>query len=92
MTVFGFTLAIAVVWGVLLSLAPTVGMFTTNGGHALRSAWRSAATPFAYRTRATLVVMQIALSGVLLIGAGLLARRVRRRAARRYRVSRPIDA
>ena len=27
-----------------------------------------------YRTRATLVVLQIALSGVLLIGAGLLAR------------------
>ena len=73
-TVFGFTLAIAVVWGVLLSLAPTIGLFTTAGGHALRSAGRSAAPPFPYRARATLVVMQIALSVVLLVGAGLLAR------------------
>ena len=73
-TVFGFTLAIAVVWGVLLSLAPTIGLFTTGGGHALRSAGRSAAPPFPYRARATLVVVQIALSVVLLIGAGLLAR------------------
>ena len=73
-TVFGFTLAIAVVWGVLLSLAPTIGLFTTAGAHALRSAGRSAAPPFPYRARATLVVMQIALSVVLLVGAGLLAR------------------
>ena len=29
-TVFAFTLAIAVVWGVLLSLAPTTGLFTTG--------------------------------------------------------------
>ena len=75
LTVFAFTLAISVVWGLLFSLAPRdravqdrrrTARFSPVCGRPL--------TPVRYRTRATLVVVQIALSVVLLVGAGLLVR------------------
>ena len=74
MTVFAFTLAISVVWGVLFSLAPAAELFRTGAHLSLQPRLRSAMMPVRYRTRATLVVVQIALSVVLLVGAGLLVR------------------
>ena len=81
-TVVAFTLAISAIWGALLSLAPALELF--RGGDASRRRLtvgalsvfgaRSSAAPVRYRVRATLVAMQIALSVVLLIGAGLLVR------------------
>ncbi len=72
--VFAFTLAISVVWGLLFSLAPATELFRTGAHASLQPRGRSIAMPVRYRTRATLVVVQIALSVVLLIGAGLLVR------------------
>ncbi len=65
---------ISVVWGVLFSLAPATELFRTGPHGSLQPRLRSTLTPVRYRTRATLVVVQIALSVVLLIGAGLLVR------------------
>jgi predicted permease len=76
-TVFAYALTISLVWGVLLSLAPMVEIFKANAGaaNALAGAHgRAATTRVRYRIRATLSVIQIALSIVLLVGAGLLAR------------------
>ena len=58
--VLAFTLIVSIVWGVLLSLAAAAEMFKS--------------APLRYRVRATLIVLQIAASVVLLVGAGLLAR------------------
>ncbi|MPY90290.1 MAG: FtsX-like permease family protein [Luteitalea sp.] len=74
LTVLAFTLVISVVWGLLLSLAPATELFKARADHSLQPHWRSTAAPVHYRTRATLVIVQIALSVVLLIGAGLLVR------------------
>ena len=76
-TVFAYALTISLVWSVLLSLAPMVEIFKANVGaaNALGGAHgRAATTRVRYRMRATLSVIQIALSIVLLVGAGLLAR------------------
>ncbi len=59
-TVMAFTVAVALTWGLLLSLAPLAEVRHASG------------TP--YRRRAALVVCQLALSVVLLVGAGLLVR------------------
>ena len=76
-TVFAFTLAVSIAWGVLLSLAPMTDLWWFGPGRSGtprgRLLYGRASRP-GLRVRATLVVMQIALSGVLLIGAGLLAR------------------
>lgn len=61
-TVLAFTLGLSLGWGLLLSLAPASHLFRETT--SLRSK----------RMRSTLVVVQVALSLVLLIGAGLLAR------------------
>jgi putative ABC transport system permease protein len=71
LTVLAFTLGISVLWGLLFSLAPATELFKTNADRVGR---QPAATPLRYRVRATLVVVQIALSAVLLVGAGLLVR------------------
>jgi predicted permease len=71
-TVLGFTLAISVVWGMLFSLAPTTELLP--GGLARRRSLNPHASGGGRRMRAALVVVQTALSLVLLIGAGLLAR------------------
>lgn len=74
LTVFAFTLGVSMVWGLLLSLAPMTELLKAEAGWSLRPYWRLTATPVRYRTRAVLVVAQIALSVVLLVGAGLLVR------------------
>ena len=73
--VLSYTLGVSVVWGLLFSLAPMtevlrlsrtpqVGLGGAGSAHASTR----------YRARATLVVAQVALSVVLLVGAGLLVR------------------
>ena len=81
-TVVAFTLAISAIWGALLSLAPALELFRGGADSRRRLAVgalsvfgaRSRAAPVRYRVRATLVAVQIALSVVLLTGAGLLVR------------------
>ncbi len=72
--VLGFAAAAALSWGFLFSLAPLAELFRTTVTTALQKARRSGGAPVRHRTRATLVVIQIALSVVLLVGAGLLVR------------------
>jgi predicted permease len=74
LSVLAFTLGIATVWGLLLSLAPLAQMLHRGGQRPLGALRRVRATPVRYRVRAALVVVQIALSVVLLVGAGLLLR------------------
>jgi putative ABC transport system permease protein len=76
-TVLVFTLAISLFWGLLFSLAPTVELFKADPARSLQSGQgamgrHTGAT--GYRTRTTLVIVQVALSVVLLVSAGLLAR------------------
>jgi predicted permease len=73
-TVLVFTLTIAVAWGLLFSLAPLTELFKADGTRSLQPNVRSTAAPVRYRTRAILVVAQIAMSVVLLVSAGLLVR------------------
>jgi putative ABC transport system permease protein len=73
-TVLAFTAGISVIWGVLLSLAPLIQLFQRNSQRPLGASRRVSATPVRYRIRAALVVVQIALSVVLLAGAGLMLR------------------
>lgn len=70
-----FTLGVSIVWAVAFSLAPTTELFRADPSRILSSAGgRTASAPVRYRMRAALVVVQIGLSVVLLVGAGLLAR------------------
>jgi putative ABC transport system permease protein len=69
-----FTFATAILWGLIFSLAPLVEVFNVQLAPALQRQGRSASAPIRYRTRAGLVVVQLALSTVLLVSAGLLVR------------------
>ncbi len=73
-TVLGFTLASTLVWGLLFSLAPAAEAFRTDLTVVLKQDGRRAGGGIHFRLRSALVVMQIALSVVLLVGAGLMAR------------------
>jgi putative ABC transport system permease protein len=80
LTVLAFTVGLSLLWGLLFSLAPTTELFRSQGSPLqtaesllnLRST--GTGTPVKYRTRAALVVVQVALSVVLLVGAALLVR------------------
>jgi predicted permease len=72
--VLGFTLAVAVVWGVLLSLAPLVELLRADPRGSRHWLSRTTAAPVRYRARAGLIVGQIGLSVVLLVSAALLVR------------------
>jgi putative ABC transport system permease protein len=73
LTVLAFTIGISVLWGVLFSLAPLTELFKASPRGSLQQQ-RSMASPVRYRIRATLVIVQIALSVVLLVSATLLVR------------------
>jgi putative ABC transport system permease protein len=73
MRVFAFAAVISILWGVLFSLAPLGQVFRTNVSSALHGGARTTVTG-GYRLRAGLVVTQIAISSVLLVMAGLLAK------------------
>jgi predicted permease len=75
LNVLALTAVIALSWGLLFSLAPLSEMLRGHITTGLQPRGPSAAgSPVGYRTRAALVVLQVALSVVLLIGATLLLR------------------
>jgi putative ABC transport system permease protein len=74
LTVLAFTVAVAGVWGVLFSLAPVAEVFRATLTEALQQDGRRTAGGIHYRTRSALVVLQIALSVVLVVGAALMTR------------------
>ena len=72
--VLAFTAGVSIVWGVLLSLAPLLETLKADVAGTLQQDGRRTTGALQYRTRAALVVMQIALSVVLLVGAALMVR------------------
>jgi putative ABC transport system permease protein len=76
-TVFFYTAVITVIWGVLFSLAPLAEVFRTgrrSQGLLADATGRLSSSVVRYRTRGVLLVVQIAMSVVLLASAGLLVR------------------
>ena len=72
--VLTFSVASSLVWGALFSLAPAFELLKARAARSLSPHWRSTGTPIRQRMRGALVAVQIALSLVLLVGAGLLVR------------------
>jgi putative ABC transport system permease protein len=74
-TVFAFTLAIALMTGILFGLAPALQTSRTELTQALREGGRSATgSGRQLHLRSVLVVAEVSLAFVLLIGAGLMLR------------------
>ncbi len=74
LSVLAFTFAIAVVTGVLAGAWPAWRMSKADPQEALKQGGRTDAAASGKRTRSVLVVAEVALSLVLLVGAGLLIR------------------
>jgi putative ABC transport system permease protein len=73
--VLAFTLALAVLSGLIFGMAPLMGLGARNMGLALRDGGsRSTAAGARNRVRRALVVGEVALAVTLVIGAGLLLR------------------
>ena len=73
--VLGFTLIVSLVTGLVSGLVPALRLIREDIGEALKqSATRTASKAGGSRTRGILVVAEVALSLMLLIGAGLLIR------------------
>ncbi|MFN2399469.1 MAG: ABC transporter permease [Gemmatimonadaceae bacterium] len=77
-TVLGFTLALVVLVAVLLSFAPTLTRESKLGAALAAGGRRATGGVRRQRLQQTLVVAQIAVSVVLLTGAGLLTRTMQR--------------
>ncbi|MDT8068004.1 MAG: ABC transporter permease [Terriglobia bacterium] len=73
-TVLGFTFAIAVLTGIVAGAWPAWRMSKADPQDALKQGGRTDAASGGRRTRNALVVVEVALSLVLLVGAGLLIR------------------
>jgi putative ABC transport system permease protein len=69
-----FTTLISMATGIAFGLAPALFASRASGSDALRDAGRSASAGRSARTRQVLVVAELALSLILLAGAGLLVR------------------
>ena len=72
-----FALAISVVVGILFGLAPALQSSQTDLQAALKAGGRGSTSPH-QRAQSSLVIVQVALTLVLLVGAGLLFRTIRR--------------
>ncbi len=74
-TVLLWSAGISVITGILFGSAPALFSGSRDAGDVLRNETRSASGgPAARRMRSTLIVLEIAMSLVLLVGAGLLVR------------------
>jgi predicted permease len=69
-----FTLAVSLLTGALFGLAPALRASRAQLGEALKSGARAGDGPRAARLRSSLVVAEVALSIMLVAGAGLLVR------------------
>jgi putative ABC transport system permease protein len=72
--VLGFTLAISMLTGILFGVAPALQAARTDTGATLKEGGHSGLGQARHRTRSVLVVAEVALSMMLLVGAGLLLR------------------
>ena len=73
-TVLGFSLAVSLIAGVLFGLAPARQTFGIDLHGDLKRSARQGPSPGDRRVRSTLVAAEIALSMVLVVGAGLTVR------------------
>jgi putative ABC transport system permease protein len=69
-----FTFGVALLTGLLSGIAPAFGVWKTNLQDALREGARGSSGAAASRLRGALVISEIALSMMLMLGAGLLLR------------------
>jgi predicted permease len=69
-----FTMAVALISGVIFGLAPALHSARQDVAASMRSLGRASGEKQTMRTRDALVVAQVALSLILLVGAGLLLR------------------
>src|SRR5262249_11436866 len=79
--VAGFTVAVSLLCGILVGLAPGLQARAVDLSGSLKESARGSDGPRSQRVRGSLVVAELSLAVVLLVGAGLMIRSVRNLAA-----------